>query len=106
MQHLLVVLHNLLEAQRTLRQCGDSLDHYRAGVLAAALVDGQQQRLGQVAAGAEELDLAADVLIRNAAGDTVVVRVAHFAHQVVVLPCGRSGLQRIVRFGSGEGPRL
>ena len=93
-QHLLVVLHHLLEAQRTLRQRRDSLDHQRAGILAAALVQGQQQRLGQVAAGAEELDLAADVLVRHAAGDAVVVRVAHFAHQVVVLVLDRAGVGR------------
>ena len=93
-QHHLVVAHHLLEAQRALRERRDALDHQRAGVLAAAAVDGQQQRLGQVAARAEELDLAADVLVRYAAGDAVVVRMAHFAHQLVVLVLDRAGVGR------------
>ena len=87
-------VHHLLEAQRTLRQRRNALDHQRAGVLAATFVNGQQQGLGQIAAGAEELDLTADVLIRHAAGDAVVVRMAHFAHQVVVLVLDRAGVGR------------
>ena len=94
LEHHLVVAHHLLEAQRTLRQRRNALDHQRAGVLAATFVNGQQQGLGQVGAGAEELDLAADVLERDAAGDAVVVRVAHFAHQVVVLVLDRAGVGR------------
>ena len=61
-------------------------------LLVHAAVDGVQQALGQVGAGAEELDLLADGLVGHAAGDAVVVAAAHLAHQVVVLVLDGAGV--------------
>ena len=93
-QYFLVVGHHLLELQGVARQHGDTLHHDGTRVLATAAVDGQQQRLGQIGARAEELDLLADRLIRHAACDTVIVAVAHLAHEVVVLVLDRAGVDR------------
>ena len=52
--------------------------------LVAAAVDGVEQRLGEIDAGAEELHLLAEPHRRNAAGDAVIVAPMR-PHQVVVL---------------------
>ena len=83
-QDELVVLHHLFEVERVARQSGDAFHHQCARLLAASAVERQQERLCQVAACAKELNLAADVLERYAASDSVVVAVAHFAHERVV----------------------
>ena len=84
-QYLFIITHHFLKVQRVAGQYRDVLYHYRTGVLATSAVDGKQQGFRQVAACAEELDLLSDFLVRHAAGDCVVVRLAHFTHQVVVL---------------------
>ena len=84
-QYLLVVAHYFFEVENITCQYGDVFHHYRTGVLTTSAVDGKQQGFRQVAACTEELDLLSDFLVRHAAGDSVVVRLAHFTHQVVVL---------------------
>ena len=62
-EHLLVVGHYLLELELVAGEYGDTLHHYSTGVLATATVDSEQESLGQVGAGTEELDLLTDSLI-------------------------------------------
>ena len=83
-QYLLVVAHYFFEVEDITCQYGDVFHHYRTGVFATSAVDGKQQGFCQVATCAEELDLFSDFLIRYAACDSVIVRLAHFTHQVVV----------------------
>ena len=93
-------------------------------ILATSAVDGEQQCFGEAGTCAEELDLLTDGLVRYATGNTVVVAVTYFAHQIIVsywielvstdtlaqnsletFPAIR-GLHRTVILGSGDGPRL
>ena len=64
------------------RQCRGS--NLVARYLVAAAIDGIEQRLGEVDAGAEELHLLAELHRRNTAGDGVVVAPER-PHQIVVL---------------------
>ena len=61
-----------------------------AGLLVAAAVDGVEEALGEVGAGAEELHLLADAHGGHAARDRVVVAVVD-AHEVVVLVLDGAG---------------
>ena len=83
-QYLFIVVHHFLEFQRVTSQYGDVFHHNCTGVFATSAIDGKQQGFCQIAACTEELDLFSDFLVRYAAGNSVVVRLAYFAHQVVV----------------------
>ena len=75
-------------------QYGDTFYHYGSGILATSAVDGEQQRFGEVGTCAEELDLLTDGLVRYATGNTVVVAVTYFAHQIIVFVLDRAGIHR------------
>ena len=62
-EHLLVVGHYLFELEFVAGEYGDTLHHYGTGVLATTTVDSEQESLGQVGAGTEELDLLTDSLV-------------------------------------------
>ena len=70
--------------------------HLFSGLLIHAAVEGIEQALRQVGAGAEELHFLTDAHGRNAAGDAVVVSV-HGAHQVVVFVLDGRGLDGHLR---------
>ena len=83
-EHHLVVLHYLFKVQLVRSQYGDTFNHDRTRLFAATTVDGEQECLSQVAASTEELNLAADILVRYAASNSVVVRTTYFAHEGIV----------------------
>jgi hypothetical protein len=81
-----IVVVEQLHRYRRSRRC-----HLVAAYFISAAVDGVEQRLGEVHAGAEELHLLAESHRRDAAGDAVVVTPVG-PHQVVVLVLDRRGV--------------
>ena len=75
--HLIVVQHHVLDGR-------NALDHLLAGEFATPFVQCQQQSLGNVGAGTEELNLFANFLVRHATGNPVVVAATDRTHQVVI----------------------
>ena len=96
-QHFLIVGHYFLKLQLVACQHRNTFYHYGTCIFTTSAVDGQQQSLCKVSTRTEELNLLADCLIRNAAGDAVIVATAHFAHQIVVLILNRACVYRNLR---------
>ena len=83
-QYFFIVSHYFFKLQHLARQHRNIFYHYRTGVFTTSTVDSQQQCFGKIGTCAEELYLLTDFLIGYAAGDTIVVRLTYFAHQIVV----------------------
>ena len=84
LHHVVEALHHVLVVQVLVGDGAEAGAHLLLADFVHAAVDGVQQALGQVGAGAEELHLLAHPHAGHAAGDGVVVAVGH-PHQVVVL---------------------
>ena len=84
LHHVVEALHHVLVVQVLVLDGAEAGANLLFADLVHAAVDGVQQALGQIGAGAEELHLLAHTHAGHAAGDGVVVAVGH-AHQVVVL---------------------
>ena len=91
-QHFLIVRHNFLKLQCFTGQYRNTFYHDGTGVFATSTVDGKQQGLCQVGTCAEELNLLTDSLIGYAAGDTVIIAVTYFAHQIIVFVLDGAGI--------------
>ena len=93
-QDLLVVSQYLFKVQYIAAQYRDVFYHQCTGIFATSTVDSQQQRFSQVTTCTEELDVATYILVRYTTSDTVVIRVTHFTHQLVVFVLDRRGVDR------------
>ena len=93
-QNLLVVVHYFFKFQCVAGQYGNILHHDCTCVFATSTVDSKQQSFCQITACTEELDLLAYLLVRYTAGDSVVVRLTYFTHQVVIFVLNRRSVDR------------
>ena len=96
-QHLFVVGHHFFKVQFVGRQHRNALNHHCAGIFTSAAVYCKQQSLGQIRTRSEELDLTAYGLIAHTACYTVVITIAHLAHQVIVFILYGAGVHTYLR---------
>ena len=87
--HELVVVHYFFKFQCVAGQYGNILHHDCTCVFATSTVDSKQQSFCQITACTEELDLLAYLLVRYTAGDSVVVRLTYFTHQIIIFVLNR-----------------
>ena len=89
LQHFLVIGKHFLEIQFIAAQYRNTLHHYRTGIFASTAIDGKQKRFCQITTCSEELDMTTYVLIRHTTSDSIIVRTAHFTHQIIVFILNR-----------------
>ena len=98
-EHHIVLVHHFVVVQHVARNRGKFRTDLHAGHQAAffvlAAVDGVEESLGEVCAGAEELHFLTGLRCRNAAANAVVVT-PNRAHHVVVFVLDRAGRHRDV----------